>query len=254
MSETQVWRRVRHEAARVWIIAEKDIRIYYAKPPVIMWGIVLPFFMFLSWSVGRNRPAGALIPGLIAITVFFTASSIGPVVIPWEKRARTFERLLTAPISLSAILLGKTLAGVVFGLAVALIPLLVGLLLGALVNDPLGLIVGLVLASGAFASLGVLFSTLPGQNVGSVMMPATLIRWPLLFISGVFVPLTELAWWGKALAYLSPLTYANDIIQQAMAGAGHLSLVVDMAALLIFWVVFLLAGLRLHELGRQRGL
>ncbi len=254
MKVTQVWRRVRHEAARAWIIAEKDIRIYYAKPPVIMWGIALPFFMFLSWSVGRNQPAGALIPGLIAITVFFTASSIGPVVIPWEKRARTFERLLTAPVSLPAILLGKTLAGVVFGLAVALIPLLVGLALGARVTDPLSLVIGLVLSSGAFASLGVLFSTLPGQNVGSVMMPATLIRWPLLFVSGVFVPLTALAWWGKALVYLSPLTYANDIIQQAMGGDGYLAPAVDGAALLVFWAVFLLAGLRLHEIGRQRGL
>jgi len=254
MNKTHWWGRLRHEAERAWIIAEKDIRIYYAKPPVIMWGIALPFFMFLSWSVGRNRPAGALIPGLVAITVFFTASSIGPVVIPWEKRVRTFERLLTAPVSLPAILLGKTLAGVVFGLAVAIVPLVVGLLLGARVSDPIGLIVGLALSSGAFASLGVLFSTIPGPNVGSVMMPATLIRWPLLFISGVFVPLTALAWWGKALAYLSPLTYANDIIQRTMGGDGYLMPVLDMGALLVFWAVFLLAGLRLHEAGRQRGL
>jgi ABC-2 type transport system permease protein len=254
MNSTTWWRRLRHEAARAWIIAEKDIRIYYAKPPVLMWGIALPFFMFLSWSVGRNRPAGALIPGLIAITVFFTASSIGPVVIPWEKRVRTFERLLTAPVSLPAILLGKTLAGVVFGLVVTLIPLLVGLALGARITDPFSLVVGLALAAGAFASLGILFSTFPSQNVGSVMMPATLIRWPLLFVSGVFVPLTALASWGRALAYLSPLTYANDIIQQAMGGEGYLTPVVDAAALLVFWIVFLWAGLRLHELGRRRGL
>jgi len=254
MNSTTWWRRLRHEAARAWIIAEKDIRIYYAKPPVLMWGIALPFFMFLSWSVGRNRPAGALIPGLIAITVFFTASSIGPVVIPWEKRVRTFERLLTAPVSLSAILLGKTLAGVVFGLAVTLIPLLVGLALGARITEPFILAIGLVLAADAFASLGILFSTFPSQNVGSVMMPATLIRWPLLFVSGVFVPLSALALWGRALAYLSPLTYANDIIQQAMGGQGYLTPAVDAAALLAFWVVFLWAGLRLHELGRRRGL
>ena len=40
------------------------------------------------------------------------------------------------------------------------------------------------------------------------MMPATLIRWPLVFATWVFVPLTALAWWSKALAYLSPSTYA----------------------------------------------
>lgn len=255
MNLRTVWRRVRYEAARAWIIAEKDIRLYYAKPPALMWGIALPLFMFLSWSVGRNRPAGALIPGLVAITVFFAASSIGPVVIPWEKRARTFERLLTAPVSLAAILLGKTLAGIVFGMAVAIVPTLIGVLaLGTRVTNPVAFVLGAFLASAAFASLGVLFSTIPGQNVGAVMMPATLIRWPLVFISGLFVPLGNLAWWGRALAHLSPLTYANDIVQQAMGGQGYFHPAASLAALAGFWGVFLLAGLRLHEIGRQKGL
>jgi hypothetical protein len=50
------------------------------------------------------------------------------------------------------------------------------------------------------------------------------------------------------------LTYTNDIIQQAMGGEGFLAPAVDAAVLLVFWVVFLWAGLRLHELGRRRGL
>jgi len=255
MSGRDLWKRVRHEAARAWIIAEKDIRLYYAKPPVVMWGIALPLFMFLSWSVGRNKPAGSLVPGLVAITVFFTASSIGPVVIPWEKRTRTFERLLTAPVSLTTILLGKTLAGIIFGMVVAVVPTLVGVaVLGARITNPAGFVLGSVLASGAFASLGVLFSTIPGQNVGAVMMPATLIRWPLLFISGLFVPLSSLAWWGRVLAHLSPLTYANDIVQQAMGGEGYFHPAVDMAALGVFWAILLFAGLWLHEIGRRRGI
>ncbi len=129
-----------------------------------------------------------------------------------------------------------------------------GLAFGAHITDPFDLIVGLTLVSAAFASLGVLFSTLPGQNVGSVMMPATLIRWPLLFVSGVFIPLAALAWWGRALTYLSPLTCANDIIQRAVRGDGYLPPAIDRAARLFFWIVFLWAGLRLHEVGRPRGL
>ena len=253
MKAQTLWPRLQHELARAWIIAEKDIRIYYAKPPVIMWGVALPFFMFLSWSVGRNRPVGTLIPGLVAITVFFTASSIGPVVIPWERRARTFERLLMAPVSLPAILLGKTLAGVIFGLVVAALPVIAGLALGARVTGLAWLIAGLIVSAGAFSSLGVLFSTIPGQNVGAVMMPATLIRWPLLFVSGLFTPLGDLAWWGQALAYLSPLTYAHDVINGAMGGTGYLHPALDVAALVAFWILFLVVGLRLHEAGRRRG-
>ncbi len=254
MNARALWTRAQHETARAWIIAEKDIRIYYAKPPVIMWGVALPFFMFMSWSVGRNRPTGELIPALVAITVFFTASSIGPVIIPWEKRVHTFERLLTAPLSLPAILLGKTLAGIVFGVAVAVLPLIAGLALGARVTDALALVIGLLLSAGVFSSMGVLFSTLPGQNVGSVMMPATLIRWPLLFVSGLFIPLSSLAVWGQILARLSPLTYANDIIHAAMGGGSYFHPALDAAALIVFWSAFLAAGLWLHETGRQKGL
>jgi len=254
MNVKDFYHRLWHEAMRAWIIAEKDIRIYYAKPPVLMWGVALPLFLFLSWSVGRNQPLGTLIPGMIAITVFFAASSIGPVIIPWEKRNHTFERLLTAPMSLIAILLGKALAGMVFGIAVAALPLLVGIALGAKVAHGLSLVVGVLFSAGAFASLGVLFSTFPGREVGAVMMPATLIRWPLLFISGVFIPLDGLPGWGKALAYLSPLTYAYDIFQGAIGEQSKWSTALDTLALAAFWVAFLGVGLQLHEMGRRQGL
>src|SRR5512139_1530151 len=93
--------RLQRETYGAWVIAEKDIRLYYAKPPIVLQGILLPFVLFLSWAVGRDQPPGSVVTGLVAITVFFTSSSIGPVIIPWEKTARTFERLLTAPLSLT---------------------------------------------------------------------------------------------------------------------------------------------------------
>ncbi len=128
MNAAALGQRLQRETYGAWVIAEKDIRLYYAKPPIILWGILLPFVLFLSGSVGRDQPLGSLVPGLVAITVFFTASSIGPVIIPWEKGARTFERLLAAPLSLTSVMLGKTLAGMFFGVAVALAALLIGAL------------------------------------------------------------------------------------------------------------------------------
>jgi len=86
-----------------WAIAKKDMRIYYIKPGTFMFGILFPLFMFLSFAVGKNAPASTLIPGLISITILFSASSIGPMVIPTERRVKTFERLLSAPISFYSI-------------------------------------------------------------------------------------------------------------------------------------------------------
>jgi ABC-2 type transport system permease protein len=255
MTAYSMWRRLRQDAILAWVIAEKDIRLYYAKPPILMSGILLPFVLFLTWSVGRNQPMSALVPGLVAITVFFTASSVGPVIIPWEKTARTFERFLTAPVSLTAVLLGKTLAGMVFGMGVALMALLIGrIAFGVQVIHWILFVLGLPLAAGSSSALGVLFSTLPRRDMSSVMMLSMIVRWPLLFISGLFIPLSALGDWGRRLAWLSPLTFTTDFFSKAMGNASYYTAGLDLGMLAVFWGIFLWAGLRLHEIGRQKGL
>ncbi|MCR4405028.1 MAG: ABC transporter permease [Candidatus Acetothermia bacterium] len=69
----------------------------------------------------------------------------------------------------------------------------------------------------------------------------------MVFISGVFIPLDELSAWGRALAYISPLTYFTDLARRSIQGRGHLPLAVDFAALVGFTLLFLLVATRLHE-------
>jgi ABC-2 type transport system permease protein len=38
--------------------------------------------------------------------VFFVASSVGPLITPWEKRAGTYERLLSFPVTVNTLILG----------------------------------------------------------------------------------------------------------------------------------------------------
>ena len=84
-------------------------------------------------------------------------------------------------------------------------------------------------------------------------MPSTLIRWPLLFISGVFIPLEEMAAWARALAYLSPLTYAQDLMNHAVLGTGLLNPWLDLAVLLLSGGVFLLPSVKMHKRSRRLG-
>ena len=80
------FRRLKNELAAIWFIAAKDIKIYYSKPPVLMFGIMFPVFMFLSFLVKRQISPAEAFGSLSSMTLFFMASSIGPVVIPLEKR------------------------------------------------------------------------------------------------------------------------------------------------------------------------
>ena len=193
--------RLGDEIAQAWTVAAKDVRVYYLTPPMIMFGLILPFFLFFSFSVKRDIGVDAGLARLLALTTFFTASSAGPVIIPLERRMGTYDRLLAAPMSLTTLLLGKVLVGAFFATAVSLVPLSVGaLVLNAGVENLALTMAGVVLSSLAFSAFGLIFASIPTRSVGSLMMPSTLIRWPLIFISGIFIPLGELDPWARILA------------------------------------------------------
>ena len=246
--------RLQDEAAQAWTVAVKDVRVYYLTPPMIMFGLLLPFFLFFSFSVKREIEMEVGLARLLALTTFFTASSAGPVIIPLERRTGTYDRLLVAPMSLVTLLLGKMLVGTFFATLVSLVPLLVGsLALGATVADVALLSVGVPLASLAFSAFGLVFASIPTRSVGNIMMPSTLVRWPLMFISGIFVPLEEMAAWARMLAYLSPLTYAQDLMNHAILGRGFLNPWLDLALLPVLVIVFLIPAARLHHRARVLG-
>lgn len=246
--------RFRDELAQAWTVAVKDVRVYYLQPPMIMFGLLLPFFLFFSFSIKREIGAQVGMARLLALTTFFTASSVGPVIIPLERRLGTYDRLLAAPMSLVTLLLGKTLVGALFAILAAMVPLLVGWLgLVVVVANPVLLLAGLILASLAFAAFGLIFASVPTQSVGSIMMPSTLIRWPLLFISGIFIPLEEMTPLARAVAYCSPLTYAQDLMNQAVLGAGLLNPWLDLVVLLVSGSLFLIPSIWLHRRSQRLG-
>ena len=64
--------RLGKEFRRALVIAGKDVRIYCLKPPVLLFGLVFPFFLFLAFYVGQKGPISQGIPGLVSISLFFT--------------------------------------------------------------------------------------------------------------------------------------------------------------------------------------
>ena len=66
-----------------------------------------------------------LLPGVMALSVLFGTTSMLAVTITFERKSRSFERLLLAPISLNRLMLAKTTGAILFGLVNAFIPVLV---------------------------------------------------------------------------------------------------------------------------------
>ncbi len=245
--------RIGREARVAWAIALKDMLTYYTRPPSIMFGVLFPFSLFLSFSIGRNVPIAQQIPVLIAQTLFFASSSIGPVVIPSERANQTFDRFLTSPVSLLAILVGKTIAGVIFGLGISVIPILTGVIFfGSQISNIGALITCMVLSTIGFSAMGIMFASMPGQSPGNVMMPLNFVRIPLLFISGVYTPVSELPSWGQVGSMLSPLTHTIELARYAMGGETFFGPLVNILILTIYTALFLFMGIRFHVMNQKK--
>ncbi len=238
-----------------WAVAKKNVRIYYLRGPVLIFGILFPAFLFLAFAIGRNVPPENLVPGLIGMSLFFTASAITPTVLPFETRTRTLERLLAAPVTLPVLVGGDVLAAFMFGVFLSMVPILLSFLaLDAALTHPLMLVLAVVLSAVCFATLGTLFSTPPTDNPSSIMTLSNLVRLPLIFVSGVFLPISEMPTWGQWLSRVSPLTYTTELVRHATGHSTHLAAWACIAALVGFSLAFWWISLALHSRNMSRRL
>lgn len=239
----------------IMTVARKDIRIYYRKAPVFIFGLILPTFLFFAFFVGRQLDIPKYFPGFLAMALFFTSSSVGPLIVPWEKQAGTFERLLSMPVNVATIVIGDALAGALFGLLISTIIGALGiLLLGLTLTNVFLLIVLFVLGNLCFAALGVLLSTFGGRVPANIMMLAALVRFPLIFISGIFVPLSEMTSPGVYITYGSPLTYLVDGLNASLGQTPFLGWGIDLLVLAVFTLVFLFGATKVLQRNMMKGL
>ncbi|MFP4027555.1 MAG: ABC transporter permease [Candidatus Brocadiia bacterium] len=248
----QTWRR---QVRGAYVIAKKNALLYYLKPPVLIFGVLFPVFFFLTFKMGRPIAADNIVPGMVAMALWFTASAVGPLVTPWERRARTYERLISSPISLRAILAGDVVSGLIFGSCLSVVPVVLGLVLtDAAVSSLLLLIAGVVLGALSFASLGIMLASPPASSPSNIMLLSNLVRLPLLFVSGVFLPIEDMPRWARWISPISPLSYAGDLIRTAFGQDPYFPTGISILALVGFTVVLFWGACRFHGMWRAKGL
>jgi len=228
----------------IYYIAIKDMKTYYLKPPAISWGIVFPLVWILAFYLRNPQDFRELVPGLIAMTVLFSTTAAEAVVINFELRLGSLERLLLAPISLSAVLLGKILGGVIFGFMMTAIVTLSSVLVFGLQVNTLYLVLILIPSLFAFSSLGALLCVL----VKEVFEAQTLLNLPrflMIFLCGVVYPVSALPPALKYFAYVLPLTYTVDGVQQSLGSVQSGNIILDVFVLIAFTLAFIFPAVKL---------
>jgi ABC-2 type transport system permease protein len=204
---------------RIWLLTKKNITLYFKKGPVIIFGFLFPFFLMLSWIMGRDIAPEVILIGIGSMTVFFTATSISPVVLPIETREHSLERQLASPIRIFDIIMGIVIASTLFSISITagiFIILAIGFSIPILgIGDILAVIVGLGLIALISSLLGVLISAVPTDATSNVMVLINFVKFPLVFMSGIFIPLYNAALPTIIFGYCSPLSPFVDLLYGA---------------------------------------
>ncbi|MBN1949375.1 MAG: ABC transporter permease [Candidatus Cloacimonetes bacterium] len=230
-----------------WNILLKDIRSYYLKPPNISWGLLFPLvwiaMFFIRSGLGLDKLPD-LLPGLVALSILFGTTSVLSVTVTFEKKGRSFERLLLAPISLELLMLAKTAGAILFGIINALVPVFIAMLLADLsaINWFI-LIPAIVLIAFSSTFLG-LFIAVSVKEVFEAQTFSNFFRFPMIFLCGLFFPIASLPIFLRPLSYLLPLTYGADILRGAMAGKNIMPLGLNFLILAVFCSVLFFISLR----------
>jgi ABC-2 type transport system permease protein len=230
-----------------WNILVKDMRAYYLKPPNISWGIIFPLAwtgMFFIRTGSGLESVLTLLPGVMTISVLFGTTSMLAVTITFEKRSRSFERLLLAPISLELLMLAKTSGAILFGVVNAFVPVVIAAFLADLSGITWTLVVPAILLIGIVSTFLGLFIAVSVSEIFEAQTFSNFFRFPMIFLCGLFFPITALPVFLLPLSYILPVTYGVDILHGAVNSEHILSFALDFLILGAFCIGLFLLSLR----------
>ena len=212
---TGVWRR----NFLVWRkLAIASVFGNLADPMIYLFGLGFGLGMMVGDVDGTSYIA-FLAAGTVGSSVMFSAS-FESMYSGFSRMQvqRTWEALMHTPLTLGDVVLGEVVwaasKAVLSGIAI----LLVASVLGYARIDSLAVVLPAVLLAGlAFASLAMVTTAL-APSYDFFMFYQTLVMTPMLLLSGVFFPLSQLPAAARHVTEWLPLAHAIALIRPAMLG------------------------------------
>jgi len=230
-----------------WNILVKDMRTYYLKPPNISWGLIFPLAwtgMFFIKSGSGLESISAVLPGVVAVSILFGATSMVAVAVTFEKKQRSFERLLLAPLPFELLMLAKTSGAILFGVANGFVPVIMAAFFVDLSQVAWGVFVPAVFLISVTPTFLGLFIAVAVSEVFEAQTFSNFFRFPMIFLCGLFFPIERLPVFLKPLSYALPLTYGADVLHGAVHGGHIMPFPIDLAILGVFSIGLFLVSLR----------
>jgi len=236
----------------IYILWLRQLKKYIRSTPRIIGSLGQPllFLLVFGFGFGKIFAAGGggnyiqfLVPGIVSMTVIFTAI-FGGIELIWDRQFGFLKETMVAPVSRFSIMLGRTFGGasvaVIQGIAVLIISFLVGFRMNNLLMIFPALIF-MFLVAFFFTALGtIIASKLTDMQAFPIIM--NFVVMPLFFLSGSIFPLNTAPKALQVLGKLDPLTYGIDGLRYVFIGVSAMNPWTDFFVLLVLCLVILLIG------------
>ncbi len=192
---------------------EDDLKIAPPSPP-IRFDVRVLFNPSLNTTI-------FMVPGVMVMVMLLMTMVLTMISIVREKELGTFEALISAPVSRSEVIFGKTLPYVLIGMTN--LPLIVGVAVLVFRVPMRGNL--LVLAGAALAfvcttvAVGTLISTFCA-NQQQANMAGFLFNFPAIMFSGIIFPIENMPAGIRWLSYIDPLAHFLGLIRNIMLKGG----------------------------------
>ncbi len=236
----------------IYILWLRQLKRYLRSKSRIIGSLGQPILFLFALGLGFGpvyQKAGEgdyfqfLVPGIIAMSILFTAMFMGIEII-WDRQFGFLKETLVAPVSRLKIMIGRTLGGATVAILQGLIVFSISLIFGfhflGFLNLLLGIVVMFLIAI-IFTALGTAIASLLEDMHGFQLIMSFLIM-PLFFLSGALFPLADLPKALGIVVRLDPLTYGVDALRGSLLAAYSFSWHLDFLVLLLLAAVFLSVG------------
>jgi ABC-2 type transport system permease protein len=236
------------ELESIYIIWLREVKRYTRERALVFSTIFMSLLWLIIFGVGIGsmrfgRMAGDyqafLFPGIIGMALLVTSIRSGISII--RDREFGFLRvILIAPISRTAIVLGKTFGGCTIAVFQGIIILLLSFIVDVSLSPLTALYsIGImILMAIGLVCMGLIIASLLESFEGFNLIMSLLIM-PMFFLSGALFPIHILPAWMKYSTYANPLTYGVDALRTVIIGMSAFSLQTDVIILAVFALAML---------------
>ena len=238
----------------VYVMWLREMKRFLRAKSRVIGTLAMPLFFLLAMGFGLS-PMGNLsgvegegyitflVPGIMGMTMLFTSTFAGFSVL-WDREFGFLKEIMVAPVSRTAIVLGRIVGGITTALIQGFLILIISIFLGFKIINPWSILLAflfMILIGIGFIGFGVSVASIIKDTQGfSLIMQ--LIVFPLFLLSGTFFPISNLPSWLRLISYIDPLTYGVDGLRASLIGFSQFPLFLNLAVLLIFGTTMVTLG------------